>query len=241
MFRSIAQRIGLEEVNLLNSPRHVVIAYKPSQTAPLMIIDAFNNRILDLTQCNEFLVVSYTPSNLPVASATDLLYRMLGNLRQIFKTLLDNRLVSVISFMLLIKEQANDYILRILLNKSRGFKQLAWADYERVKQMDCFDPDVLSRLESHILSDADLHTQEQEVVRLRTSPENRHVRYGVGFVFRHVRYGYRGVVFRWDPKCLSSDEWVHQMGVHLLPRSTEQPFYSVLVDSRDNHGQITYG
>lgn len=239
LFRCIAIRVGIKGVELLNAPRHVVLSYFPPGGNPVMIIDVYNNRIMNLTECNNFLLVTYTPSTLPIASADELLYRMLNNLRQIFKSLLDNRLVSIISFMLLIKEQPNDYVLRILLNKSRGFVQLALKDYEKIKNMDCFEPEVLCRLEDHIRTNNE--ARENTVVRIRSLPENHHVKYKIGHVFRHAMYGYRGVIYRWDPKCLASIEWVHQMRVDMLQRGTDQPFYSVLVDARDNHSQITYG
>ena len=44
------------------------------------------------------------------------------------------------------------------------------------------------------------------------------------------RYNYKCVIAGWDEKCEASDEWVLQMGVHLLEKKDDQPFYNVLVD-----------
>ena len=43
------------------------------------------------------------------------------------------------------------------------------------------------------------------------------------------RYDYLCVIYRWDKLCRASEQWIHQMGVHNLPRGPRQPFYGVLV------------
>lgn len=44
-----------------------------------------------------------------------------------------------------------------------------------------------------------------------------------------------------DPRCQADPAWIEQMRVDMLPGGREQPFYSVLVDTRDRPGaQTTY-
>lgn len=50
-----------------------------------------------------------------------------------------------------------------------------------------------------------------------TRREPGRVRFRIGQVIRHLRYGYRGVVTGWDARCLADDIWVVQMGVEALP------------------------
>jgi len=65
--------------------------------------------------------------------------------------------------------------------------------------------------------------------------------YALGQVLTHRKFGYRGVIIGYDPTCLQTDEWVEQMGVERLPGGRNQPFYHVLVDTRDRPGeQATY-
>jgi hemimethylated DNA binding protein len=58
---------------------------------------------------------------------------------------------------------------------------------------------------------------------------------------RNVRYGYRGVIFGWDPECTADEDWIAAMQVDRLPSGRHQPFYRVLVDERDRRSQSTYG
>ena len=64
--------------------------------------------------------------------------------------------------------------------------------------------------------------------------------FDVGMLLLHKKYDYRGAVVGYDEACLQTDEWIERMGVEKLARGREQPFYHVLVDSRDRPGnQIT--
>ena len=47
---------------------------------------------------------------------------------------------------------------------------------------------------------------------------------------KHRRYDYVCVIRGWDPQCRMPEIWVEQMGVNMLERGTEQPFYHVSVD-----------
>ncbi|CAG9462545.1 unnamed protein product [Pedinophyceae sp. YPF-701] len=77
--------------------------------------------------------------------------------------------------------------------------------------------------------------------RERSTEGARQVRYRVGTVMRHARYGYRGVITGWDERCEASRDWIRGMGVGQLQRGESQPFYHVLVDVRDRPGpQSTY-
>lgn len=54
------------------------------------------------------------------------------------------------------------------------------------------------------------------------------VKYKVGQLFQHKRYGYEGVVVGWDPKCEAGEMWMQQMSVDRLPRGRGQSFYHIL-------------
>ncbi|KAL9099411.1 MAG: hypothetical protein Q9163_005083 [Psora crenata] len=69
-------------------------------------------------------------------------------------------------------------------------------------------------------------------VKSRSSQASKSVRYRVGQVFRHKRYGYRAIITGWDVKCAASDLWMSQMRVHELPRGKQQSFYHVLVEDQ---------
>ena len=63
----------------------------------------------------------------------------------------------------------------------------------------------------------------------------------LGQVLTHRVYGYRGVIIGYDPVCMMPSDWIAQMGVDKLDRGRAQPFYHVLVDTRDRPDeQVTY-
>eukprot|EP00730_Choanoeca_flexa_P010121 TRINITY_DN1555_c0_g1_i1.p1 TRINITY_DN1555_c0_g1~~TRINITY_DN1555_c0_g1_i1.p1 ORF type:complete len:228 (+),score=39.04 TRINITY_DN1555_c0_g1_i1:79-762(+) len=64
------------------------------------------------------------------------------------------------------------------------------------------------------------------------------IQFRVGQVVQHKRYGYRGVIVGWDTQPRAPDRWFKQMGVGADMQ--QDPFYSVLVDTRDRDEQQTY-
>lgn len=64
-------------------------------------------------------------------------------------------------------------------------------------------------------------------VRPRT-PEHQNVRYRVGQIFRHRRYGYIATVIGWDAECGAGEDWMQTMGVDRLRAGRHQSFYHAL-------------
>ncbi|KAI5265043.1 YccV-like-domain-containing protein [Aureobasidium subglaciale] len=56
------------------------------------------------------------------------------------------------------------------------------------------------------------------------------VKYKVGQIFRHVRYGYVGAIIGWDPSCQAGEFWIQSMRVEDLPRGREQSFYHIICE-----------
>jgi len=71
-----------------------------------------------------------------------------------------------------------------------------------------------------------------------TRPPN--VKYRVGQVIKHLRWGYRGVIIGWDETARAPEAWIREM--HKSNRDwSRQPNYAILVDTRDRTApQITY-
>lgn len=77
--------------------------------------------------------------------------------------------------------------------------------------------------------------------KIQIDREHEIIRYDIGNVIEHKRYGYRGVIMGYTATCEASPSWVSMMNVGALERGPDQPFYHVLVDSRDRPGgQTTY-
>mgnify|MGYP002530883864 CR=1 FL=1 len=54
--------------------------------------------------------------------------------------------------------------------------------------------------------------------------------FSLGQIVQHLRYGYRGVIVGWDPRCQAEDEWYEaQMRGKAYRPTKDQPWYHVLV------------
>ncbi|GAQ85319.1 hypothetical protein KFL_002290100 [Klebsormidium nitens] len=58
-------------------------------------------------------------------------------------------------------------------------------------------------------------------------------RHQVGTVIQHRRYGYKGLIFGWDPTCQRPKSWVEKNRVDDLEHGANQVFYHVLPDESD--------
>ncbi|KAF1811189.1 YccV-like-domain-containing protein [Eremomyces bilateralis CBS 781.70] len=70
-------------------------------------------------------------------------------------------------------------------------------------------------------------------VKRRNTAEVGRVKYRVGQMMKHARYGYTGLVVGWDSKCEQSEEWIRTMNVDALGGGRSQAFY--LVRASDGH------
>ena len=69
--------------------------------------------------------------------------------------------------------------------------------------------------------------------------DRKGVKYRIGQVIKHKKYGYRGVIIGWDKTTKAPDFWIYAN--HLKPDWRHQPNYSVLVDVNDRSDvQTTY-
>ncbi|KXJ92653.1 hypothetical protein Micbo1qcDRAFT_222406 [Microdochium bolleyi] len=81
------------------------------------------------------------------------------------------------------------------------------------------------------LASSDTAREDAAAPREQEPPRDWQVRYRVGDLFRHRRYGYRAVITGWDATCQASEQWMQQMGVDALPGGgRSQSFYHVLVE-----------
>ncbi|KAL9114155.1 MAG: hypothetical protein Q9227_001927 [Pyrenula ochraceoflavens] len=67
-------------------------------------------------------------------------------------------------------------------------------------------------------------------IKSRSSPRGGGVRYQIGHVFRHRRYGYKAVIVGWDTRCEMNEEWIQLMHVDQLSGGRGQCFYNAFVN-----------
>jgi len=92
---------------------------------------------------------------------------------------------------------------------------------------------------------ADVKNQIEDLIEEFPEEFRERLRRGKGVCvsqpIRHVKYGYRGVVFKCDPTCEADEMWCDVMGVNKLANGGGQPFYHVLCHNEDRAGdQTTY-
>jgi len=64
--------------------------------------------------------------------------------------------------------------------------------------------------------------------KARNSMRLSSAQFNVGQIVRHLRFGYRGVIFDIDPVFTESDDWYEAMALSRPPK--DRPWYRVLVD-----------
>ena len=134
IFQSIARRVGLN-IRSLNTPSHFLLCYvSPSSVSNYQIIYVFNNSILSIDEANSIIKTNYSFQTLPFAEPADVWLRQLNNLSKIYQSTSNNHLVDIISFQLEIEENVQYYARRILINKLRGYTELAKEDLRILKQ-----------------------------------------------------------------------------------------------------------
>lgn len=71
------------------------------------------------------------------------------------------------------------------------------------------------------------------------SPRPAHVKFRVGQVVRHKRFGYRGVIIGWDAVAKAPGSWMKKAFAGFKSQLQHQPNYLILVDVRDRPKQMT--
>lgn len=82
------------------------------------------------------------------------------------------------------------------------------------------------------MEDLDLTTPP--VVMRAGQEDAEDVKFKIGQMIRHKRYGYVGVIYRWDAQCAAPEHWITHMAVDNLPGGQHQPFYDILSVHRFN-------
>ena len=99
--------------------------------------------------------------------------------------------------------------------------------------------------ECHDMAFKALRQSETRILQLEDpnwKPRPNFVKFHVGQIIRHKKYGYRGVITGWHETCQQSTTWQRRMRISTLKYQDKQPFYNLLVDSRDDaNRQQTYG
>jgi len=151
-------------------------------------------------------------------------------------------------------EQSRSYQLSLLVKQIQEFQKdwfttASWTKWLKENLLENFEhnekipvPGVGESVAKEVLK----FREESNSGHFATSTVPRnvrkpHVKYRVGQVIKHKRFGYRGVIVGWDEMTKAPEFWIDQMHGRDKPEWRSQPNYSVLVDTRDREGaQTTY-
>lgn len=78
---------------------------------------------------------------------------------------------------------------------------------------------------------AEIQPRLREKERKPELGDDKEILHRIGTIFRHRRWGYVGVIVRWDPRCCADELWIRSNNVDSLDNDgRRQPFYSINAD-----------
>jgi len=243
LYAAICRRLNVH-LDMIGMPGHFLMRWTDKKGEPVFI-DAFaRGHHLDEEDCRQMCgnlgLHLFSPELLRPINHLAVYERMLGNLIGAYQRLSQpDKLLGIAKQMLILRgENSIDDLLtcgrlHILLdqfNEARVLIQRALDRSHNERHLEQARTLMLA-LERQVL-------QEERPPRSRPAPSATAHRllYRVGQVINHIRQHYRGVIYGWDTVCCATPMWIQEMRVNELPRGTNQPFYSVLVDTRDKPG-----
>jgi len=80
---------------------------------------------------------------------------------------------------------------------------------------------------------------QQQAQNLQIKIRTPSIKYSVGNIFRHTKFGYRGVIYGWHDSCPEEGQTLIHSGQESIQNGPNQPFYHVLIDTRDRPAQTS--
>jgi len=209
-----------------------------------LFIDAFNRgQFLSTKDCRELLRrnapdLVFSNHFLEPISSLKVFLRMLANLLNVYKgTGQHDQLIGIVEQILFLKpDSLDEFILKLRVMMVQQRYQEVQEDLLRYQEKFTIPPFVVQNIKNQI----EPHLDSTPVEKSRSNPEFSQVKYHVGDIITHKKFGYRGVVSGYTSSCEASGYWQLQMGVTNLTYGPNQPFYSVLVCSKEGEQQTTY-
>jgi len=114
--------------------------------------------------------------------------------------------------------------------------------YNTANLNECPAVDVYKSIDKQGLYGYDTRMRVPRVIPDSENTNNyKFIKFRVGQVVKHKKYGYRGVIVGWDDTCRATTMWRMAMHAKNHERALNAPHYSVLVDVRNRpQEQQTY-
>jgi len=241
LYSVICAKIDIQ-IQMIGMPGHFIVKYE--NDALEIFIDPFvKGKFMTRNNCIEFLTGNFQHTfeewHLAAVDNIAVFTRMLRNLMHIYRqNQLSAKLLGILNQIIEIGPDSTQEILARMRIRAQLKEPETFDDLETVKNS--LPPEIYQSYYAMLKREMDSNSTQSEEIET-PKPRNKHmnVKYQVGKLVTHIRFGYRGVIFGWDPVCKASVEWIIQMGVDRLTNGRNQPFYYVLVDTRDRQYQST--
>lgn len=242
LYLTIARQLGVH-LEPVNFPSHFLLRWcQGTEGSPNIFdytyIDAFGKgKQLTVKECEYLIGHHVTEEFYGVATAKEVLQRMVGNLLNIGKRESTDQSYQLLRDSLdLYLAMYPDNVQHLMLQARLYFHLGIWPEkvldiLQHIQALDPSQHGAVGYLVQHTLEH--IERRKEEVgpeVKLHSSEKHKDVCYSVGLIMKHKRYDYNCVIYGWDPACMMGHEWIRNMNVHSLPHGPHQPFYNVLVE-----------
>lgn len=190
-----------------------------------------------MKECEYLIGHHVTEEFYGVATAKEVLQRMVGNLLNIGKRESTDQSYQLLRDSLdLYLTMYPDNVQHLMLQARLYFHLGIWPEkvldiLQHIQALDPSQHGAVGYLVQHTLEHIERRKEEAgPEVKRHSEEKHKCVCYSVGLVMKHKRYGYNCVIYGWDPSCMMGHEWIRNMNVHSLPHGPNQPFYNVLVE-----------
>ncbi|XP_044304805.1 F-box only protein 21 isoform X1 [Varanus komodoensis] len=242
LYLTIARQLGVQ-LEPVNFPSHFLLRWCQGTEGSTNIfdyvyIDAFGKgKQLTVKECEYLIGHHVTEEFYGVATAKEVLQRMVGNLLNIGKRESTDQSYQLLRDSLdLYLAMYPDNVQHLMLQARLYFHLGIWPEkvldiLQHIQALDPSQHGAVGYLVQHTLEHIERRKEEAGPdVKLRSEEKHKDVCYSVGLIMEHKRYGYNCVIYGWDPACMMGHEWIRNMNVHSLPHGPHQPFYNVLVE-----------
>ncbi|XP_015268917.1 PREDICTED: F-box only protein 21 isoform X1 [Gekko japonicus] len=242
LYLTIAKQLGVR-LEPVNFPSHFLLRWCQGTEGSTNIfdyiyIDAFGKgKQLKVKECEYLIGHHVTEEFYCVATAKEVLQRMVGNLLNIGKRESTDQSYQLLRDSLdLYLAMYPDNVQHLMLQARLYFHLGIWPEkvldiLQHIQALDPSQHGAVGYLVQHTLEHIERRKEETGPdVKLHSDEKHKEVCYSVGLVMKHKRYGYNCVIYGWDPACMMGHEWIRNMNVHSLPHGPHQPFYNVLVE-----------
>lgn len=210
-------------------------------------IDVFNSGTFltyaDLPKELNIPKYSMTLDSIRITQPSQVLQRMLRNLIAIGREqggMGDNLLCLRNALELSRLTMPDDFELRMQLIRVNLHLHINFADVIDSLRTIADDDQNRVGLVTYLMNTAKTQMEERKKkleeikLKIKTRKTPVEIKFPIGLIMKHKRYGYSCVIYGWDNKCEASAEWITQMGINELPNKDQQPFYNVLVEDGTN-------